>query len=60
MCNRGEWCNVVFFGFGFVFFININNIVVDVIVWIKFGGEFDGECGYFNVFCVGYWYDEFV
>ncbi|KAK0672371.1 family 6 putative glycoside hydrolase [Cercophora samala] len=56
----GEWCNVAPSGFGPAPSTNTNNTVVDAIVWIKPGGESDGECGYINAPRAGHWHDEFA
>ncbi|KAK0629462.1 glycoside hydrolase family 6 protein [Bombardia bombarda] len=55
----GEWCNVVA-GFGQVPTTNTNNTVVDSIVWVKPGGESDGQCGMTGAPKAGAWFDEYV
>ncbi|KAK3995699.1 endo-beta-1,4-glucanase [Cladorrhinum sp. PSN332] len=56
----GEWCNVAPSGFGPVPSTNTNNTVVDALVWIKPGGESDGQCGYAGAPRAGEWHDEYV
>ncbi|KAK4459818.1 endo-beta-1,4-glucanase [Cladorrhinum samala] len=56
----GEWCNVAPAGFGPAPTTNVNNTVVDALVWIKPGGESDGECGYAGAPKAGAWFDEYV
>jgi len=55
----GEWCNVEA-GFGEVPTTKTNNTVVDSIVWIKPGGESDGECGMEGATRAGAWFDEYA
>ncbi|KAM7194243.1 glycoside hydrolase family 6 protein [Rhypophila sp. PSN 637] len=55
----GEWCNVEA-GFGQVPTTKTNNTVVDSIVWIKPGGESDGECGMAGAPRAGHWFDEYT
>ncbi|KAM7185220.1 glycoside hydrolase family 6 protein [Naviculisporaceae sp. PSN 640] len=55
----GEWCNVEA-GFGQVPTTKTNNPVVDSIVWIKPGGESDGECGMEGAPRAGHWFDEYT
>ena len=56
----GEWCNVAPSGFGQAPSIKTNNTAVDSIVWIKPGGESDGECGFPGAPRAGHWHDEYV
>ncbi|KAL2269246.1 hypothetical protein VTJ83DRAFT_4092 [Remersonia thermophila] len=56
----GEWCNVVPSGFGSKPTTNTNNTVVDALVWIKPGGESDGECGMEGAPRAGAWFDEYA
>lgn len=55
----GEWCNVVA-GFGQPATTETGNSHVDSIVWIKPGGESDGECGYEGAPIAGAWFDEYA
>ncbi|KAK8078820.1 hypothetical protein PG994_002627 [Apiospora phragmitis] len=48
----GDWCNVSPRGSGFG--------PARLIVWIKPGGESDGECGYEGAPRAGVWFDEYV
>jgi cellulose 1,4-beta-cellobiosidase len=57
----GEWCNVAPAGFGQAPGSSVlNNTHVDSIVWIKPGGESDGECGYEGAPPAGEWFPEYV
>ena len=56
----GEWCNVVPAGFGTAPTTNTGSDVVDALVWIKPGGESDGECGFPGAPRAGEWHDEYV
>jgi cellulose 1,4-beta-cellobiosidase len=56
----GEWCNIFPAGFGQPFTSNTGNANVDAIVWIKPGGESDGECGMAGAPRAGAWFDEFA
>ncbi|KAL1844171.1 hypothetical protein VTJ49DRAFT_3827 [Mycothermus thermophilus] len=56
----GEWCNVEPAGFGPKPTTNTNNTVVDALVWIKPGGESDGECGMEGATRAGAWFDEYA
>lgn len=56
----GEWCNVSPAGFGIKPGTPVDNELVDSIVWIKPGGESDGECGYEGAPRAGAWFDEYV
>ncbi|KAI9163925.1 putative exoglucanase 3 precursor protein [Paramyrothecium foliicola] len=56
----GEWCNVSPAGFGIKPGTTVNNTHVDSIVWIKPGGESDGECGYEGAPRAGAWFPEYV
>ncbi|RYP43126.1 hypothetical protein DL770_011832 [Monosporascus sp. CRB-9-2] len=56
----GEWCNVAPSGFGIKPGTPVNNTHVDSIVWVKPGGESDGECGFEGAPRAGQWFDEYV
>jgi cellulose 1,4-beta-cellobiosidase len=56
----GEWCNVEPSGFGRIPTTQTNNTHVDSLVWIKPGGESDGECGLEGAPIAGAWFDEYV
>lgn len=56
----GEWCNVEPSGFGRIPSTQTNNTHVDSLVWIKPGGESDGECGLAGAPIAGAWFDEYV
>ncbi|KAK1756669.1 glycoside hydrolase family 6 protein [Echria macrotheca] len=56
----GEWCNVAPAGFGPAPTTTTNNTVVDSLVWIKPGGESDGQCGFPGAPRAGAWHDEYV
>ncbi|GAB1315297.1 1,4-beta-D-glucan cellobiohydrolase cel6b [Madurella fahalii] len=56
----GEWCNVEPAGFGPAPTTKTNNTVVDAIVWVKPGGESDGECGMEGATRAGEWFDEYA
>ncbi|KAK0653168.1 1, 4-beta cellobiohydrolase [Cercophora newfieldiana] len=56
----GEWCNVAPAGFGPAPTTETNNPVVDALVWIKPGGESDGQCGFEGAPRAGEWHDEYV
>ncbi|KAH6617375.1 1, 4-beta cellobiohydrolase [Chaetomium tenue] len=56
----GEWCNVYPSGFGQPFTTNTGNSNVDAIVWIKPGGESDGQCGMPGAPRAGAWFDAFA
>ncbi|KAL2754929.1 carbohydrate-binding module family 1 protein [Sodiomyces alcalophilus JCM 7366] len=55
----GEWCNVEA-GFGQPFTTNTNNPNVDAILWIKPGGESDGQCGMQGAPQAGAWFDSYA
>lgn len=55
----GEWCNVKA-GFGMAPGTPTNNTHVDSIVWIKPGGESDGECGMEGAPRAGQWFEAYV
>lgn len=55
----GEWCNIRA-GFGQPPTTQTNNTHVDSIVWIKPGGESDGECGMEGATRAGVWFDEYA
>ncbi|KAJ9137640.1 Glucanase [Coniochaeta hoffmannii] len=55
----GAWCNVQA-GFGQVPTTATNNTYVDSIVWVKPGGESDGECGMDGAPKAGAWFPEYV
>ncbi|RYP56371.1 hypothetical protein DL771_011927 [Monosporascus sp. 5C6A] len=56
----GDWCNVAPSGFGIKPGTPVNNTLVDSIVWVKPGGESDGECGLQGAPRAGQWFDEYV
>ncbi|KAI4602982.1 1,4-beta-D-glucan cellobiohydrolase cel6b [Pestalotiopsis sp. 9143b] len=56
----GDWCNVAPSGFGAVPGTPINNTLVDSLVWVKPGGESDGECGLEGAPKPGVWFDDYV
>ncbi|KAL2152793.1 hypothetical protein VTH82DRAFT_5978 [Thermothelomyces myriococcoides] len=56
----GDWCNVNPAGFGPAPTTRVNNTVVDALVWIKPGGESDGECGMAGAPRAGQWFDEYA
>ena len=56
----GDWCNVAPAGFGIKPGTPVDNPLLDSIVWIKPGGESDGECGYEGAPRAGAWFDEYV
>lgn len=57
---RGEWCNVAPSGFGIKPGTAVDNPLVDSIVWIKPGGESDGQCGMEGAPRAGQWFEEYV
>lgn len=58
--NAGEeWCNVEA-GFGQPATTDTDNEYVDSIVWVKLGGESDGECGMDGAPIAGSWFDEYA
>lgn len=59
-CSRGEWCNVQPAGFGPAPTTNTNNTVVDALVWVKPGGESDGQCGMTGAPRAGEWFDAYA
>ncbi|RYP23280.1 hypothetical protein DL765_001189 [Monosporascus sp. GIB2] len=56
----GDWCNVAPSGFGIKPGTPVNNTLVDSIVWVKPGGESDGQCGLAGAPRAGVWFDEFA
>ncbi|CAI4220063.1 unnamed protein product [Parascedosporium putredinis] len=57
----GEWCNVAPAGFGGApGSSTFGNEFVDSLVWIKPGGESDGECGMEGATRAGVWFDEYT
>lgn len=58
--RRGEWCNIEPAGFGPAPTTKTNNTYVDAIVWVKPGGESDGECGMEGAPRAGEWFDEYA
>ena len=60
LLNRGEWCNVQPAGFGPAPTTKTNNTVVDALVWVKPGGESDGQCGMAGAPKAGEWFDEYA
>lgn len=57
---RGEWCNVAPAGFGIKPGTAVDNPLVDSIVWIKPGGESDGQCGMEGAPRAGQWFEEYA
>lgn len=57
---RGEWCNVAPAGYGIKPGTAVDNPLVDSIVWIKPGGESDGQCGLEGAPRAGQWFDEYA
>ncbi|MBE3043997.1 glycoside hydrolase family 6 protein [Candidatus Bathyarchaeota archaeon] len=55
----GDWCNIEA-GFGQPPTTETSNANVDSIVWIKLGGESDGECGMEGAPAAGAWFDEYA
>jgi cellulose 1,4-beta-cellobiosidase len=56
----GEWCNIAPAGYGIAPGSTTNNTHVDSIVWVKPGGESDGECGYEGAPPAGEWFTEYA
>ncbi|KAK4098406.1 carbohydrate-binding module family 1 protein [Parathielavia hyrcaniae] len=56
----GQWCNISPAGFGQPPTTNTNNPVVDALVWVKPGGESDGECGMSGAPRAGAWFDAYA
>ncbi|PGH23047.1 hypothetical protein AJ80_02820 [Polytolypa hystricis UAMH7299] len=56
----GEWCNVSPAGFGPRPSTVTDNEFVDSIVWIKPGGESDGQCGLTGAPRAGAWFNDYV
>jgi cellulose 1,4-beta-cellobiosidase len=56
----GDWCNIAPSGFGAPPGSLVNNTLVDSIVWVKPGGESDGECGLEGAPPAGKWFPEYV
>lgn len=54
----GEWCNLEA-GFGAVPGTQTDNPYVDALVWIKPGGESDGECGLELAPPAGQWFQAY-
>lgn len=60
LSNAGEeWCNVEA-GFGQPPTTETGNDNVDSIVWVKLGGESDGECGMEGAPIAGSWFNEYA
>lgn len=57
---RGEWCNVAPAGFGIKPGTAVDNPLVDSIVWIKPGGESDGQCGMDGAPRAGQWFEKYA
>lgn len=55
----GEWCNVKA-GFGQPATTQTGNAHVDSIVWVKPGGESDGQCGLEGAPVAGAWFDGYA
>ena len=59
--EAGLWCNISPAGFGGAPGSSTgNNTLVDSLVWVKPGGESDGECGMEGAPRAGAWFDEYV
>jgi cellulose 1,4-beta-cellobiosidase len=56
----GDWCNVAPSGFGPIPGTPTNNSHIDSIVWIKPGGESDGECGLAGAPYAGGWFESYT
>ncbi|KAK7700028.1 1,4-beta-D-glucan cellobiohydrolase cel6b [Diaporthe eres] len=56
----GEWCNVAPAGYGIKPGTAVENPLVDSIVWIKPGGESDGQCGMEGAPRAGQWFEEYA
>ena len=56
----GDWCNVFPAGYGMPPGSTVNSTYVDSIVWVKPGGESDGECGYEGAPPAGQWFAEYA
>lgn len=56
----GEWCNVAPAGYGQAPGSATDNPYVDALVWVKPGGESDGECGYEGAPPAGEWFTEYA
>ncbi|KAG6367790.1 hypothetical protein INS49_001985 [Diaporthe citri] len=56
----GEWCNVAPAGYGIKPGTAVDNPLVDSIVWIKPGGESDGQCGMEGAPRAGQWFEEYA
>ncbi|KAF2452792.1 endoglucanase-6B [Lineolata rhizophorae] len=56
----GDWCNVAPAGFGMPPGTPTNNTHLDSVVWIKPGGESDGECGMDGAPPAGAWFEDYV
>ena len=57
--SSGDWCNVEA-GFGQPATTETDNANVDSIVWVKPGGESDGECGMEGAPAAGTWFDAYA
>ncbi|KAK2801264.1 hypothetical protein FQN50_007824 [Emmonsiellopsis sp. PD_5] len=58
--DTGEWCNVEGAGFGQPATTQTENPNVDSIVWVKPGGESDGQCGMGGAPAAGAWFDAYA
>ncbi|PGG96144.1 hypothetical protein AJ79_09710 [Helicocarpus griseus UAMH5409] len=58
--DSGNWCNVEDAGFGQPPTTETGDPNVDSIVWVKPGGESDGECGMAGAPAAGAWFDEYA
>jgi cellulose 1,4-beta-cellobiosidase len=56
----GQWCNVSPAGFGQPFTTSTINAEVDAIVWVKPGGQSDGQCGMSGAPQAGAWFDAYA
>ncbi|KAK2768391.1 1,4-beta-D-glucan cellobiohydrolase cel6b [Arachnomyces sp. PD_36] len=55
-----EWCNIAPAGYGMRPTTETGNPNVDSIVWVKPGGESDGECGLDGAPRAGEWFNEYT
>ena len=56
----GTWCNVAPAGWGEPFTTTTQNGNVDALVWVKPGGESDGQCGMSGAPQAGSWFDAYA
>ncbi|KAK2740579.1 hypothetical protein FQN55_008788 [Onygenales sp. PD_40] len=58
--DTGQWCNVEGAGFGQPATTQTASSNVDSIVWVKPGGESDGQCGMSGAPAAGSWFDAYA